>query len=681
MKNYPVLIFIASLSLAPASVAAADTPPRRLLTPDDYYRLETVATPECSPDGKWVAYTVTTNDREANETRSQIYMVSWDGKERVALTNPAHGTSAPHFSPDGRYLSFLATPEGAPGPQLMVLDRRGGEARALTSTADEIGDYAWSPDGRRLALVIETSGEEPPKPGVPSKPVPRPIVIDSLNFKEDLDGYLGKDHGRHLYLLDVETKKLEPLTTDAAFNEDTPAWSPDGSQVAFIRTHEKGPDPDGRYDLDVLPAGAATAVAAAGSAPRTLARMYYASTQHLVWSPDGSAVAYLEGIEPKYDAYSQSRLALVPAAGGKPRVLTAALDRAVSSYVFAPDAASLQITVEDDGIEYIARVDLHDGSITPLARGHFVASALATGGGHTALLYSDATALPEVYALDGKTLRKLSAHNAAFLSEVRLGATRSLNFKSKDGAEVHGVAVMPPDAAPAQRYPAILWIHGGPSGQDADTLSGAEYVRQLLAARGYVVVGVNYRGSSGRGGAFAKAILADWGHKEVEDLLAAMDQVVSMGIADPQRLGIGGWSYGGILTDYTIASDGRFKVAFSGAGSANQISMYGADQYILQYNNEIGPPWKSQSVWLKLSYPFFHADRIHTPTLFMGGLVDFNVPVAGGEQMYQALRTLGVPTELVVYPGEHHGFTRPSFLKDRAERIAAWYAKYLDAGH
>jgi dipeptidyl aminopeptidase/acylaminoacyl peptidase len=153
--------------------------------------------------------------------------------------------------------------------------------------------------------------------------------------------------------------------------------------------------------------------------------------------------------------------------------------------------------------------------------------------------------------------------------------------------------------------------------------------------------------------------------------------VVAMGIADPERLGIGGWSYGGILTDYTIASDTRFKAAISGAGSANQVAMYGVDQYTLQYDTEIGPPWKNPDAWIKISYPFYHADRIRTPTLFMGGDKDFNVPIVGGEQMYQALRSIGVPTELVVYPGQNHGFTRPSFIRDRYERYLAWYDKYL----
>jgi dipeptidyl aminopeptidase/acylaminoacyl peptidase len=670
MKNLRSTLFIAAFTLAAA--AMADAPRRRPLSPDDFYKVQSVGAPEVSADGRWVAYTVSVNDKEANESRTQIYMVSWDGKERFAVTNPAKGTHSPKFSPDGRYLAFIATPAGESNAQLMVLDRRGGEPRALTSTADNIGEYAWSPDGQKLVLAIETSGEEAAKPGAPPpKPQPKPIVIDSLHFKQDLDGYLGNDHGQHLYLLDVDSKKLDPLTKDSAFNEDSPAFSPDGRSVAFIRTHEKGPDPDGMYDLDVLTVGGQDAVAI-----RTLARIYNAGSQHLAWSPDGAAVAYFEGLEPKFDAYSQSRLMLVPAAGGKPRNLSASLDRAVTSFVFAPDSASMQVIVEDDGADYIANVDLHDGSIRPIAGGRFVAANLASGGGHIAFQYADRTSLREIDALEGRDLRRLTSHNEALLNEVAIGETKDLNFKSPGGA-IHGYAVMPPNAVAGKRYPTILWIHGGPNGQDDDSLAGGQYTRHLLAAGGYVVVGVNYRGSSGRGSAFAKTILADWGHKEVEDILAAADYVVAIGLADPKHLGIGGWSYGGILTDYTIATDGRFKVAFSGAGSANQLSMYGSDQYILQYNNEIGPPWKSESLWLKLSYPFFHADRIHTPTMFMGGLVDFNVPVAGGEQMYQALRTLGVPTELVVYPGEHHGFTKPSFLKDRAERMAAWYDKYL----
>jgi dipeptidyl aminopeptidase/acylaminoacyl peptidase len=188
---------------------------------------------------------------------------------------------------------------------------------------------------------------------------------------------------------------------------------------------------------------------------------------------------------------------------------------------------------------------------------------------------------------------------------------------------------------------------------------------------------VNYRGSAGRGQKFSRAIAADWGHLEVEDLEAGVEYAIHTGAADPDRLGVGGWSYGAILTDYVIASDTRFKAATSGAGTAFTVAFYGTDQYITQYDEEIGPPWKAFDTYIKISYPFLHADRIKTPTLFLGGERDFNVPVQGGQQMYEALRSLGIDTQLIIYPNENHGIQRPSYQRDRMERYLAWYDKYL----
>lgn len=659
--------FAAGLCLslyAVQAICAAAPPAHRTLVPDDFYRVQNVSEPQVSPDGAWVAYVVTSNDRGADEARSAIWMVSWDGSQHLALTAAADGTDKPRWSPDGRYLAFMATPAGSEKAQIMLLDRRGGNARQLTSVAGDIGVYAWAPDGKRLVLTMVT-GE--------SGGAPKPIVIDALHFKQDEEGYLRAGSGRHLYLFDVDANRLDPLTTDAQFNEDLPAWSPDGRLIAFVRTHEKGADPDGREDIAVIEP-------LPGARPRDLVRPYAPNNQKLAWSPDGSAIGYLQGIEPKFNAYMQDRLAVVPAAGGAARSLTDKLDRAVTSYVFAADGKSIAITVEDDGTAYPARIDLAGGSITrEVAAAPSVVSALSAGAGHTALLQTNDKALAEVFALEGGKLRKLTTHNDAWLAELQLGTVEDIRFKSPDGTDVHGLMVKPPDFVQGKKYPTVLWIHGGPNGQDEHSLvlDGYQYEPQMFAARGFVVLRVNYRGGSGRGLAYAKAIYADWGHKEVIDLLAGVDHLVALGIADKDRLGIGGWSYGGILTDYTIAGDSRFKAAISGAGSANQLATYGSDEYVLQYNNELGPPWRNAALWLKVSYPFYHADRIRTPTLFMGGDKDFNVPIVGGEQMYQALRTLGVPAQLVVYPGQHHVFTRPSFVVDLAQRMSGWLDRYM----
>jgi len=194
---------------------------------------------------------------------------------------------------------------------------------------------------------------------------------------------------------------------------------------------------------------------------------------------------------------------------------------------------------------------------------------------------------------------------------------------------------------------------------------------------GYVVLLPNPRGSQGRGGDFARAIRADWGNLDVQDVLAAVDEAVARGVADPARLGIGGWSYGGILTDLVIAQDHRFKAATSGAGMANMFAGYGHDMYIREWEAEFGTPWTSTSNYVASSAAFLHADRIVTPTLFLGGDKDFDVPLVGSEQMYQALRSLGRDTRMVIYPGEYHLFTRPSHIQDRAKRYLAWFDEHL----
>jgi dipeptidyl aminopeptidase/acylaminoacyl peptidase len=413
----------------------------------------------------------------------------------------------------------------------------------------------------------------------------------------------------------------------------------------------------------------------AGAQPKRLTNTTAEESGRVSWSPDGQWIAYQLGDELKYSAYDQAKLAVVPAAGGQPRTLSDALDRPITGAVWSSDSRALTFVVVDDRAQHVARVPASGGGIEKLTEGRRVVTALssATDGG-LAVLASTAGTLPEVHALEGKALRKLTRHNDEWLQGVLLGTTEDFTSTSRDGTEVHGLIVKPPTYTAGRRYPTLLRIHGGPNGQDEHSF---HFERELFAANGYVVVAVNYRGSNGRGAAYQKAIFADWGNKEVIDLVGAMDRVQTMGLADPDRLGIGGWSYGGILTNYMIATDGRFKAAISGAGSSNQISMYGTDQYINQYETELGPPWKTTDLWLKVSYPFFKADRIRTPTLFLCGEKDFNVPLIGSEQMYQALRSLGVESQLVIYPGQYHGITTPSYRVDRLQRYLDWYEKYL----
>jgi dipeptidyl aminopeptidase/acylaminoacyl peptidase len=238
---------------------------------------------------------------------------------------------------------------------------------------------------------------------------------------------------------------------------------------------------------------------------------------------------------------------------------------------------------------------------------------------------------------------------------------------------VSGYLYLPLDYTPGKKVPTLLNPHGGPVGQYT---ANFYHLAQLYAANGYAVLLPNPRGSSGYGQKFCEAIFADWGNRDYQDDVAMVDYAISQGIADPDKLGVGGWSYGGMSTDFIIAQTTRFKAAISGAGIALLPSGYGHDQYVKDYESELGRPWENRAGWEKIS-PFYRVQNITTPTLFMGGEIDWNVPIIGSEQMYQALKILGRTTELVVYPGEYHGFTTPSHLKDRLERYLAWYAHYV----
>jgi dipeptidyl aminopeptidase/acylaminoacyl peptidase len=650
----------AAAILTPCSVQAA-----RALQPEDWFAFKSVSDLKVAPDGAAVAYLVTSYDRESDESRGALWLANWAGDTSVQLTR-GESVSEPRFSPDGRYLSFLSARPADGMTQLWVLDRRGGEPRQLTHVTAELTSYEWSPDSGRLVLVMHASADADSKP-------PQPIVIDAFEFKHDRQGYLSAASRSHLYLLDVRTGTCEPLTADSGRKESHPAWSPDGQRIAYVSDPMKGPAQTAIDDIELIGARA-------GSTPRRLLTTWSPNNQRLAWSPDGTQLAFLEGAEAKFNAYIMDSLAVLDVKSGKVRALTERLDRAVLSPAFAADGRSLEFAVEDDGTQYPAQLTLASGAIERRG-GPMVVHELAAAAGHTAVLVSSDRSPVEVYALEDGRLRPLSAHNQALFAQLQLGSVEDIAFRSRDGTAVHGQLVKPPDYVSGRRYPAILWIHGGPNGQDDHSLElegyGPPLERQLFATHGYVVLAINYRGSTGRGAKFARSILADWGHKEVEDLLAAVDFAVAKGIADPARLGVGGWSYGGLLTDYLIASDTRFKAAISGAGSGNQLSTYGTDEYVVEYNAELGPPWRNPALWLKVSYPFFHADRIHTPTLFLGGDEDFNVPIGGGEQMYQALRTLGVAAQLIVYPGEYHVLTRPSFLVDRSRRYLDWMQKYL----
>lgn len=642
---------------------------KRPFKPDDIFKIQNVSDPQLSPDGNWVAYVVSTTDAKADKSSTDIWMVSFDGKTTRRITYSTDSESSPRWSPDGKYLSFLSSRPGPnKGNQIWILDLAGGEARQLTDFKGRLQSYEWSPDSKRFALVI---GDAEPEAETPNQ-APKPIVLDRYKIKQDVQGYLQTTGRRgYIYLYDIEGKKLDRLTKGKV-DEGSPSWSPDGSKIAFFSNRQPDPDRNPAAQIFVVESKAGSTEKAV--TPAT-SRGGGGQPQ---WSPDGKGLAFLETDELKYDAYSMQHLTLVASDGGTPTRFKATedLDRGVSNHRFSTDGKSITFLVTDNRSVYPSRANLSGGNAEKLLNPPVVVSNWNQVKEKVVVISGNNEKPNEVYAFEGGKLRQLTKHNDELFAQIDLPPTEEVGFKSKDGTDVYGLLTYPVGFVKGTKVPLLLRIHGGPNAQDQHSFAAE---RHFFAANGYAVLNVNYRGSSGRGKEFSRKIAADWGNYEVQDLHAGVDHVIKMGVADPDKLGVGGWSYGGILTDYLIASDNRFKAATSGAGTAFTVSFYGTDQYIIQYDNEIGPPWdpKAWETYQKLSYPFLKADRIKTPTLFLGGEKDFNVPISGSEQMYQALRSLGVDTQLIIYPNSFHGISLPTYVRDRYERYLAWYDKYI----
>lgn len=656
MKSFlsltPMLLLTATL--------AAQEPARRPIRPEDTYRMQSVSAPRLSPDGKWVLYTQSKVDSAKDGYESKLYMMSSDGEETIQLTEQTKGTGQPAWSPDDRYISFLSKGRSDDGAsQIFLLNRKGGEPVQLTSVKGEISAYRWFPDAKRILMEIRESSTA----DTAKSKVRKPYEIRRYTFKNDSEGYLD-ERKTHLYLFDVAAKKLDTLTR-GTHDETGAVISPDGKRVAYVSNITSDPDLNENTDVFLLDIASGT---------REQVTTYAGENGMPRFSPDGKLLSYTQSTtESGFNMYEHSRLWVYDIASKNTRCLSESLDRSVSNAAWSPDSRHIYSTVEDDRRRNILRFDVSKGTH------EWVTDALGTYGsleigkdGRMAVLFSDPQTPNEIHIGENGRFRRLTHASRDFLAPIRLAHVSGISCTSVDKNTVNGLLYLPDSNA--HNLPLVLYIHGGPVAQDEFAF---DMTRQVLSGAGYAVAAVNYRGSSGRGLAFTKSISGDWGNKEVKDIQAVVDHLVRTGVADPARLAISGWSYGGILTNYSIATDRRFKAAVSGAGSSLQLSMYGSDQYIRQYEEELGKPWRNPKKWLDLSYPFFKVESITTPTLFMASEDDFNVPVIGAEQMYQAFRSTGIPTELVIYPNQHHGLRVPSYIVHRHRKHLEWFAKYL----
>jgi dipeptidyl aminopeptidase/acylaminoacyl peptidase len=680
---------VCALIAASAAVSAPQSATaQRAITIDDLFRIREVSDPQISLDGQVVAYAVKSSSLREDKTEERIWTVPTAGGEPTPMTSENVSSSHPRWSPDGKYLAFLS--ERSEGKaQVWLLNRTGGEGQRLTDTPQDVESFVWSPDSRRLALVLrdptpeeleaaadrkeerpDFSNQAGAAPAKAKKHKAQgPWVIDRLQTKADEIGYLD---GRrtHVYVIDIASKRLTQLTS-GDYDDSQPAWSPDSARLAF--TSNRSANPDSNYNNDIWTVDASNTDRGAHLAQVTTNP---GEDNSPAWSPDGQWIAYVTQTEPKLFEYATKHLGVSPSTGGAAKILTLKLDRVTSDPHFSPDSRNVYFIADDDGAQNLCRVPVRGGEVScpSVARQMLYAYSVANNGA-IAEQISLMERPDEVYfqATDTEKPARLTHTNDELMSQLKLAQGEYVHFKSKDGISVAGYLYKPLDYVAGKKYPTLLRPHGGPVWS---FYAEFQAQAQLMAANGYVSLLPNPRGSTGYGQKFSQAIFADWGDKDYQDDMAIVDYAVEKGIADPDKLGVGGHSYGAISTDFIIVQTTRFKAAISDAGEALNISNYGHDQYQKDYETELGRPWENEAVWKKLS-PFYRITNITTPTLFMGGDSDWNVPILGGEQMYQALKSLGRVTELVVYPGEYHEFRTPSHIKDRYQRQLGWYGHYV----
>ncbi|WP_421729459.1 S9 family peptidase [Brevundimonas sp.] len=626
----------------------------------DLRRERTIGEPVFTPDGEAVIYSVT-GAGDGDVQQSDLWRVGWTGGAAVALTDtPSVSEWAPEPSRDGRFIAFLSDGGPEQDTQLWVLPSQGGEARQVTHLPGGISAFSLSPDGTAAVVVAEVGA----RVGLPADAT-APIVIDRYQFREDLRPWLD-DRRNHLFRVDLASGAATALT-DGEFDEASPAWSPDGTRIAFVSSRCENADRHICSDVYVMAAtgGEATKVSTfeAGDADPS----WEAGGPQ--WSPDSQRLVWVQGGAEQTTWYAPFQLAVADLDSGQ-ITHPGWIDRWTYYARWSGDGKSILALIEQDRDTWLARVDPVSGHIDYLTQGTRFATGFATSeDGRIAVVDGGVQAPPVLRAVQGRTL---ADHNG-WLAERRLAEVRDVSWQS-EGVAIHGLLTLPLGYRPGDEPPLIVRVHGGPVYQYSHEFM-ADW--QIYAAQGYAVLAPNPRGSSGRGQAFAEAQMGNWGGPDVADVSAGISHLIDAGLVDPDRIGIGGWSYGGILTNYMIVSDPRIRAAVSGAGMANFLGGYGVDMYARDYEIELGAPWAEPERWMRMSRAFFNAPRITAPTLYLCAEQDHNVPCAGSQQMYQALRSLGVPTRLVIYPGESHGLTTPSHIEDRMQRQLDWYDLYL----
>lgn len=637
---------------------------KRPMTFDDVMAIKTVSSATISPDGKLVAYSVSYADMKDNERRNEIWMVATSGGTPRKFTS-GKNDSSPVWSPDGQWLAFLSsrpaatgsTPAGPPRAQLYLISPFGGEADQLTDSKTGVTAFTWSNDSKRIAYIAQA-----------------PLTDVEEKKQKDKDDAIVIDEGfrfSRLWTIDIPSRAAKEIVKENLVLSD-PQFSPDGSTISFTSNPTTKADDGSLSDIYLVKAdgSAKPAKLIENEGPDVGAR----------WSPDGKWISYssreASGGLPKF-----TRLYVRPAQGGQPKQLASAFDGPIPSATWSKDSSTLYFSTADRTTSQIFSVNLSSGAVKPVSNGAGVIGSftISAAAGKAAFTRSTLEEPSDLFLTDLNVFKpvKLADHNPQ-VRQIALGKGEVIRWKSKDGMEIEGILILPVGYQAGRAYPTWANIHGGPSGvwTQAFPSAGTNYAH-VLAGKGWAVFLPNVRGSSGYGEKFLLANVRDWGGGDYQDIQTGLDELVRRGIADPQRLGQSGWSYGGYMTAWTLTQTNRFKAVMVGAGLTNMFSMYSTNDLQTTLEGYFGgQPWNDLEAYTKASAMTF-IKKAKTPTLILHGQNDQRVPIGQAQELYMGLKKNGVPVSLVFYPREGHGLQEPRHQLDKMTREYSWFAKYV----
>jgi len=725
MRTARLLATLLVLHLAHASLG--QQPAKRVITETDLFRFVWVADPRPSPDGTRVAFTRVTVNEKGEAYDTALWIVPADGSAPPARLTAGTRDSQPRWSPDGRRIAFLRAPmrDGKPEPpQIHILSLTGGEAWRLTDVPRGASAAVWSPDGKRIAFTsganakdvekqrreraarktaqdvdVPRAAETAPKPpaAVPDETDRESDVrtITRAVYRIDNQGYLDSEHRSHIWVVDAPDLAEQPVParqlTDGKYDEDDPIWSRDGARIYYTSTHIDEP----YYEL---PQSDIYAVSTSGGEPEKIAALDFDIGQASV-SPDGHTLAFVAEVSRPVRSYIQSDLwVLELTRGATPKNLSADFDfdvgggvggdqraprgNAGARIVWSEDGKSLVALVAREGRANLMRFPAGGGAPADVTSGDqtVLSYSASRGGAPIALIISTPTVLGDLWMLDARATkpRRLTSFNDALFTQLHLTPPEEIWYTSFDGKRIHAWAQRPPDFDPSKKYPLILNIHGGPHSAWGFIFT---HEFQWMAARGYIVLYPNPRGSNTYGQEFGNIIQYRYPGDDHRDLMAGVDELIRRGWADPQRLGVTGGSGGGLLTNWAVTQTNRFRAAVSQRDIADWSAWwYTADFTLFQPNWFRKAPFEDPADFAQRS-PITHVEKIRTPLMFILGEADYRTPAAaGGESLFRALKYLRRPTAMVRFPAESHDLSRTGQPWHRVERlrsIVGWMDKYI----